>query len=156
MGESEAPPPVRRLKVQIPSLPQSYVALGEYLAFVSWFLYVLNTGSFLTRDAATVVISLPACFCLCFFRVCFLYGSKNHLLKMWVRGFPWWLSGKETTCQYRRHGSIPDQEDPTCHAATKPVPLLSRPGDRNSWSPWTLEPVLSKRSHCNEKPVHRN
>ena len=62
------------------------------------------------------------------------------------------------------------REDPTCRGATKPV-------RHNNWSlhalelvchnywgcvlqllkPTCLEPVLhSKRSHCNEKPVHRN
>ena len=27
-------------------------------------------------------------------------------------GLPWWLSGKESTCQCRRRGSIPDWERP--------------------------------------------
>ena len=25
----------------------------------------------------------------------------------YLMGLPWWLSGEESTCQYRRHGSIP-------------------------------------------------
>ena len=60
------------------------------------------------------------------------------------------------------------REDPTCHRAVKPV-------RRNYWAcalepvscnyrgrgpqllkPARLEPVLHKRSHCSEKPVHRN
>ena len=49
------------------------------------------------------------------------------------------------------------QEDPTCRIATKPV-------RHNYWAcvpqllkPTHLEPVLhNKRSHHNEKPVHRN
>ena len=42
------------------------------------------------------------------------------------------------------------REDPTCGRATKPM-------RHNYWSPRRLEPVLrSKRSHCNEKPVHHN
>ena len=49
------------------------------------------------------------------------------------------------------------REDPTCHGATKPV-------RHNYWAcvtqllkPACLEPVLcNKRSHRNEKPMHRN
>ena len=48
------------------------------------------------------------------------------------------------------------QEDPTCRGATKPV-------RHNYWArepqllSLRLEPVLrKKRSHCNEKPSHRN
>ena len=42
------------------------------------------------------------------------------------------------------------REDPTCRGATKPV-------RHNYWSLHVLEPVLrNKRSHCNEKPAHRN
>ena len=41
------------------------------------------------------------------------------------------------------------QEDSTCCRATKPVP-------HNYWA-CALQPVLcSKRSHCNEEPVHSN
>ena len=32
----------------------------------------------------------------------------NIILKNPVEGLPWWLSGTESTCQSRRHGSIPD------------------------------------------------
>ena len=43
---------------------------------------------------------------------------------MWYQnaneGLPWWLSGKESVCQCRRHGFNPWQ-DPTCHRAAKPV-----------------------------------
>ena len=49
------------------------------------------------------------------------------------------------------------QEDPTCRGATKPM-------HHNYWAcapqplkPASLEPVLrNKRSHCYEKPTHRN
>ena len=49
------------------------------------------------------------------------------------------------------------REDPTCCGATKPV-------RHNYWAcmlqllrPACLDPMLhNKRSHCNEKPVHRN
>ena len=61
------------------------------------------------------------------------------------------------------------QEDPTCHGATKPVchnywACALEPASHNYWSrgpqllkPARLEPMLrNKRSHHNEKPVHRN
>ena len=60
-------------------------------------------------------------------------------------------------------------EDPTCHGATKPVhhnywACALEPMSHNYWArvpqllkPTCLEPVLrNKRSHRNEKPVHRN
>ena len=60
-------------------------------------------------------------------------------------------------------------EDPTCHRATKPVhnnywACALEPVNHNYWAhvpqllkPVPLEPVLrNKRSHCNEKPAHRN
>ena len=61
------------------------------------------------------------------------------------------------------------REDPTCHGATKPVhhnywAWALEPAIHNCWAhkpqllkPTCLEPVLhNKRSHCSEKPVHRN
>ena len=61
------------------------------------------------------------------------------------------------------------QEDPTCHGATKPArhnywACALEPVSHNYWArmpqllkPAHLEPVLhNKRSHRNEKPVHRN
>ena len=60
------------------------------------------------------------------------------------------------------------QEDPTCRGATKPVhhnywACALEPVSHNYWArvsllkPACLEPVLhNKRSHCIEKPVHRN
>jgi len=38
-----------------------------------------------------------------------------------VKGLPWWLSGKESACQCRRHRSPLVLEDPTCQGATKPM-----------------------------------
>ena len=62
------------------------------------------------------------------------------------------------------------REDPTCRGATKPMhhncwsPRALEPMCSNYWAhglqllkPTCLEPVLcNKRSHHNEKPVHRN
>ena len=60
-------------------------------------------------------------------------------------------------------------EDPTCRRATKSMhhnywACALEPASHNYWSrvpqllkPACLEPVLcNKRSHCNEKPAHRN
>ena len=60
------------------------------------------------------------------------------------------------------------QEDPICRGANKPVRHnywtgTLEPVSHNYWAhvpqllkPVCLEPVLcNKRSHCNEKPVHR-
>ena len=60
-------------------------------------------------------------------------------------------------------------EDPTCRRAAKPVhhnnwACYLEPTSHNYWAsmlqllkPALLEPVLhNKRSHCNEKPTHRN
>ena len=60
-------------------------------------------------------------------------------------------------------------EDPTCRGATKPVrhnywACTLEPASHNYWArepqllkPMRLEPMLrNKRSHLNEKPVHRN
>ena len=53
------------------------------------------------------------------------------------------------------------QEDSTCHGATKahapqPLSLHSRAHELQPLKPMCLEPVLHKRSHRNEKPLHRN
>ena len=61
------------------------------------------------------------------------------------------------------------QEDPACCEATKPVShnywaCALEPASHNYWAhvpqllkPVSLEPMLhNKRSHCNEKPMHRN
>ena len=61
----------------------------------------------------------------------------------------------------------PVREDPTCRGATKParhnywacalLSLRSRACEPQLLKPVHPEPVLcNKRSHCNEKPAHRN
>ena len=48
-------------------------------------------------------------------------------------GLPWWLSGKESTCQYQWHGLDPSSRKiPTCYGATKAV-------DHSYWA-CALEP----------------
>ena len=69
-------------------------------------------------------------------------------------GLPWWLSGKESTCQHGRHrfsswsGKIP-------HAVEHLISRCSRAWGTTAAE--TLVPVLrNKRSCHNEKPVHHN
>ena len=83
-----------------------------------------------------------------------------HLNASWWS--PWWLSGKEPTCQCRRQnvGSL-IHEDPTCRAITKPASPNScacalEPGNytHRAHVPYSLCPAT--RSHCNERPPQHN
>ena len=55
-------------------------------------------------------------------------------------GLLWWLSGKESTCQYHwTWVGFLIKEDPTCYGATKPVdhnywPCALEPGNHNYWT----------------------
>ena len=85
-------------------------------------------------------------------------------------GFSWWLSGKESACQCRRHrfnpcsGKIPcasEQLSP-CTTTTKLVPYslgvaTIKPTYHSDWSLQALEPVVdSEKSHCREQPTYCN
>ena len=55
-------------------------------------------------------------------------GKETHLKFLpkevqnaFILGLPWWLSGKESACQCRKHEFVPIWEDPTRHGPTKPV-----------------------------------
>ena len=79
-----------------------------------------------------------------------------------IKGLPWWHSGEESICQCRGHMFDPwsrkiphavEQLSP-CATTTEPV-LWSQQATTTEAA--CLEPVLrSKRSHCNEKPMHCN
>ena len=84
-------------------------------------------------------------------------------LKLWL-GCPWRLSGKESSCQCRRHSFNPwfnpgSLEDPTCSCAT-----TSEPESLNYRAHMlTLLQLNHPRacaqqqtSHCNEKPAYCN
>ena len=89
---------------------------------------------------------------------------KKIIIKSW-RGLSWWLRGKESTCQCRRHGFQPWLgKTPTCCGTTKPVhhsywACALEPENCNYWAhmlqlskpgcPRALFP--SKRSHRSEK-----
>ena len=83
-------------------------------------------------------------------------------LKVIGLGLPWWLAGKESSCQCRRHGfnswsmKIPHATEPLSLCSSTIRPALET-GSHNYRSPRTTEPVLCyKRSRHNEKPAHHN
>ena len=76
-------------------------------------------------------------------------------------GLPWWLSGKESTCQCRRHGfdpwssKIPYTSEQLSPCATAIELVLESLGAatteftcRNYWSLCALEPALCNRGSC--------
>ena len=72
-------------------------------------------------------------------------------------GLPWWLTGKESACQCWGHdfdpwsGKIPHASEQLSPFATTAEPTC------HSSRACALGPVLhGKRSHCSEKPLHRN
>ena len=76
-----------------------------------------------------------------------MYGTSWRPAKpvslslMWAGGLPWWLSGKESACQCRRHGF-----DPWSGKTPRAAEQLSLCAP-------TTESVLSdKRSHCKKQP----
>ena len=100
-------------------------------------------------------ISYETGFLVCLFFFFFWWGG-------WPRELPWWLSGKESTCQCKRHGSIPD-------LGRFHVPWSNKSMHRNYWacapeprscSYWrlhVLEPLFcNKRNHHSERPTHHN
>ena len=71
--------------------------------------------------------------------------ANSKVLKIAVLGLPWWLSGKESACQYRRCGFDP---------RSRKIPHVK---EQLNPCTTTVEPKLwIKRSHCSEKPEHHN
>ena len=94
---------------------------------------------------------------------------SDENFKMLMRGLLWWLSGKESACQWGRHrfntwsGKIPQTTEQLRLCATTPEPVLWSPGAtaaepvcHNYWRPCTLEAMprskireaTTMRSHC--------
>ena len=82
-------------------------------------------------------------------------------------GPPWWSSGKASACQRRGHWfdpwKIPGfRKIPYASQQLTPCATTTEPSGQNYWSPHTpqslctLESVLYKRSHGNEKPAYLN
>jgi len=83
------------------------------------------------------------------------------------RRLPWWLRGKESTCQCRAHRFDPwSRKIPPAAEQLSPCARTTDPGlespeapstepmCHNDWSACNQDPVLhSKTCHCNEKPV---
>ena len=59
----------------------------------------------------------------------------NLYLFVYTSGLPWWLSGKESTCQCRRHGSIPGLRRSPEEESGNPFQYssLGNPRDRRAW-----------------------
>ena len=77
-------------------------------------------------------------------------------------GFPWWLSGKESACQGRRHGfdpwsrKMPHAKEQLDLCTYNDRACVLEPRSHSYWSLLALEPVPHhKRSPNNEKPVHQ-
>ena len=79
---------------------------------------------------------------------------KDHL------GFPWWLSGEESTCQCRRHGFDPwSGKIPIYIRATKLMhhrywACALEPGSSNDWAPSPLGPCSATREATTMRSPH--
>ena len=89
----------------------------------------------------------------------------NPKLKNALAGLPWWLSGKESTCQCRRHGfnpwsrKIPQAAEQLSSSTTTVGPVLSSPGNLTIKPTYShaRKPVLcKKKSHRSKKPSQCN
>ena len=121
---------------------------------------------------------------LCTTQGCMLIMLKNYLVsKSWCIGLPWWLSGKESACQCRRHGFDP-WSGKVPHAAEQPswgpqllrlclrawelqllkparprarAPQQERLLPREAWAPQLesspCSPTPEKSPRCNKDPV---
>ena len=90
--------------------------------------------------------------------------------KCYNEGLPWWLSGKESSCRYRRYmfdswsGKIPHAAEQLSPRAKTSEPVLNSLGPTateptccNYWALLAIEPVLcNQRNHRNKKPVRHN
>ena len=76
------------------------------------------------------------------FQHCFL---KRHNL---FSGLPWWLNGKESTCQYRRHRFDPWSGKIPWRRKWQPTPafLQGNPMDRGAWQ--TTQSMGSRKSQA--------
>ena len=81
-----------------------------------------------------------------FHLICNKLGSDYFHFKItWLAGLPWWFSGKESTCQWGRHGFDPQSGKIPRAGAIKPL-------CHNYWA-CILEPGNSnKRSHTVRSP----
>ena len=68
----------------------------------------------------------------------------------------WWYSGKDATCQCRVHGFNPwSGKIPHAAGQLSPCATTIKANMLQLLKPMHQEPLLcSRRSHCNEKPMH--
>ena len=115
--------------------------------------------AFFSLSASTSASCPPPCSCPP--GVLGTFRSIDHGLKVFMEGLLWWLSGKESACQCRRRGFDPwsgtiphaleQQLLSLCSRAWEPKLRSPRAAAREA-----LEPVLHKRSHRSEKPMHHS
>jgi len=88
--------------------------------------------------------------------------TSDGAVKNTETGLPWWLGGKESTCQCRRHGFDPwsgnilhvaEQLSPY---ATTTEPVFDSQGTvtTEALASHPRAVLCKKRSHCDEKPTH--
>ena len=65
----------------------------------------------------------------------YLFFLINFYWSIVVLGLPWWLSGKESTCQFRRHGFDPYLGRSPAEGQGNPLwyCCLGNPMDRGAW-----------------------
>ena len=64
----------------------------------------------------------------------FIYNIPLHIynIPLYIQGLPWWLSGKESTCQCRRHGFDPWVGKIPQRRKWQPTPVFL-PGESHGW-----------------------
>ena len=76
----------------------------------------------------------------------YLFFLINFYWSIVVLGLPWWLSGKESTCQFRRHGFDPWVGKLPCRRKWQSIPVFlpgKSHGQRSlmGYSPWDCKRV---------------
>ena len=98
------------------------------------------------------------------------YNPSPDCLQLWSyflsfknvwNGFPWWVSGKESSCQCRRHGLNPWPEMNTHAMEQLSLSITATQPTSRAQEPQLLKPACprmlsSKRSDDSEKPLHHN
>ena len=100
---------IKSVTVSTVSPSISYEVMGpDAMILVFWILsfkptFSLSSFTFIKRLLMCLYVHRCVCVCVC---VCIYGGGRER------ESLPWWLSGKESTCQCRRQVRSPGQEDP--------------------------------------------